>query len=341
MRKGNLDKESILKLQRDKKKGIGLQVLMDKYGIGKTSVFKYAKLDVDNDDEDRLSDIEEDEEEEDDDDDDEENEAITISNTRKKNISDGEFSSDNSGDDDEDYLNPLSLLNNDHKDNKKDNKKEKVTVTTKENKKTTSSKQQKSKPLSTRQKKTLSTRQKKVDVNEEEEEEKEKIIQKIQAYTEQFRDKLENYLPIKKDKYGKYIIGLYKKSLEELGKELDFIRSKLSTSNTKTAFKVLYNTGTNAIEKIGPFIGLKLDGLTEEVTRSKEIDQVLTELSCEYSFNKFMDPKVRLVAHTGFAILKVDSMNKRQEKIQQVHTQFNESLKQDISEEIIDRYKEI
>jgi len=92
----------------------------------------------------------------------------------------------------------------------------------------------------------------------EELEEKEVIINKIVNYTEQFREKLEGYIPIKGLQHAKYVTGLTKKTNEQLTKELEYIRRKICHVNTNGAFKMAFNFGSNALESLGPYVGLNL-----------------------------------------------------------------------------------
>ena len=123
--------------------------------------------------------------------------------------------------------------------------------------------------------------------------------------------------------------------------QLDFIRKKITHVNTKTAIKMAYNTATNGLEALAPFVGLDLQGLTEETNRSKDIDSILSELSCEYSIDKYLDPKIRLVAYTGFAVLRIDSQNK-QNRIRAHHKEeTKDDLDELISEDIKKKYSDI
>lgn len=326
MKPGSLNIEQIAQLQKDKSKGKPASELMAKYGIGKTSYYKYIKSSkeefVPEEGVEQVVADFEDEYEADDEESEEEEEA---EEEEEEVESEMELVEEDSVDSDN-YLaaitsKPVPQKAEPKKDPKKVEKKAKLKAPKAKVKKTPA---------------------KKTPEDNSRSEEKDRIIQKITNYTEHFRDKLVVYLPIKGDKYGKYISGLYKKSEEDLVNELDFIRGKITNTNTKMAFKMAYSAGANAIETAGPYLGLQLQGLTEEVNRSKEIDLILSELSCEYSFNKYMDPRFRLLAHTGFSILKIDSMNKRKILIERADEREYEMEMNEIADDTLkEKYHEI
>jgi len=54
-----------------------------------------------------------------------------------------------------------------------------------------------------------------------------------------------------------------------------------------------------------------------------------------------MDPRFRLVAHTGFTILKIDHLNKRTVEMKKKAEVFHDSLGEETDEEIMEKYKDI
>lgn len=392
MRNGILTNEQIKNLQNDKKKGMAASDIMDKYGIKKTSYFKYLKTNLSSSpmalnkkkaEESSSADESSDSDSsssgsdeppmqvmnkrsktpiESESSSDEEDQTVEKIMTKKQPrgllkeeepfvVSEGTIDFDSTSDQEQsgnndasagnarDYFSTIFQKREKEAQDKKDqlNKKEEKKTPTnneKETKKKTPPKLRIPKP-----KKTSSKTQKQPP--EPMTEEKEALINKIINYTENFKEKLEPYLPIKGASYPKFISSLYKKTQDELENMIDFIRKKVTHVNTKSAFKMVYSLGANALEKSGPTLGLELDGLSEEVNRSKEIDKILSELSCEYSFDKYMDPKLRLLAFTGMSVLKLDSQNKR-EKMMRHHRQSNDdTLHSEVPIDLQEKYQEI
>jgi len=337
MRNLKLDDKKIKELKRDRNNGMTIKGIMDKYGVKKTSVYKYLN-NVNTDNDNKLPPVRETPENSD-------NEEVDEKILNTPNFSDDEIHEDEPLTDNEEFdpsyitkmmLHGKDIINDEPKDHTK-NKREKKEV--KESEPPKNKEVVKAVKSAIRsQNKTTKT---KIQETPEDEEEKEAIINKIVNYTEQFREKLEGYIPIKGLQHAKYVTGLTKKNKEQLQKELEYIRRKICHVNTKGAFKMAFNFGSNTLESMAPYVGLNLNGLTDELNNNDEIDNILKELSCEYSFNKYMDPRFRLIAHTGFTILKVDSLNKRRDEITKKAEGFRDSLEEETDEEITEKYRDI
>ena len=172
-------------------------------------------------------------------------------------------------------------------------------------------------------------------------EERLKIIVKIENYCQSFPGKISNIRPIDgKEKMQKYLMTLNSMSLNELLQELDVIRLSIGRFKSYDAVRLAYLTVVDGVEKSGKLIGFDIEGYKKDVEDNHQIDDVIKELSCEYSFDKYLDPKMRLLGLSAFQLMSTNKKN----KIMKQQTEIIQKLdvkEKFVNQETVDKYKDL
>ena len=172
-------------------------------------------------------------------------------------------------------------------------------------------------------------------------EERLKIIVKIENYCQSFPGKISNIRPIDgKEKLQKYLMTLNSMSLNELLQELDVIRLSIGRFKSYDAVRLAYLTVVDGVEKSGKLIGFDIEGYKKDVEDNHQIDDVIKELSCEYSFDKYLDPKIRLIGLSAFQLMSTNKKN----KIMKQQTEIIQKLdvkEKFVNQETVDKYKDL
>ena len=172
-------------------------------------------------------------------------------------------------------------------------------------------------------------------------EERLKIIVKIENYCQSFPGKISNIRPIDgKEKLQKYLMTLNSMSLNELLQELDVIRLSIGRFKSYDAVRLAYLTVVDGVEKSGKLIGFDIEGYKKDVEDNHQIDDVIKELSCEYSFDKYLDPKMRLLGLSAFQLMSTNKKN----KIMKQQTEIIQKLdvkEKFVNQETVDKYKDL
>ena len=127
--------------------------------------------------------------------------------------------------------------------------------------------------------------------------ERKDLIQKIRKYRETFE--IVNRIGF--DENG---------SLFHLRAVLEETRNIVSNRNTSILMKRSYITGCQGLELIGSKVGAKLQGYTDLMSRSAEVDSILAELRCEINVG-YVPPWKRLMFVSLSSAYVVHSLNSK------------------------------
>lgn len=101
---------------------------------------------------------------------------------------------------------------------------------------------------------------------------------------------------------------------DELESHLDAVRAAVSTKNTAILVKGAYLAGVKAVEIGTCAAGVKSYGLTEILSRSAEVDNLLKEVACEIGIGH-VPAHVRLALATVQTVVVLDSSNRKAEAL--------------------------
>ena len=123
-----------------------------------------------------------------------------------------------------------------------------------------------------------------------------------------------DHLHIIKPNKEKFVVDLYNKSEKELNKLLNFIKFHVRFNYKQVSNSLMSNTVlllSKFIEVAGGKVGLKLDGLTEDIQQDEEIQSLLKELSIEFEASKpYFGAKTDITLKLLMKIGQKHSMNK-------------------------------
>lgn len=92
---------------------------------------------------------------------------------------------------------------------------------------------------------------------------------------------LVGHIPTKNDHYFQKIAQY---DIRKSKTERDETRFAISNRNSMNMFKHIYFTGMSAVGVLSTaFLDLRLEGLSKELARNKEIDLILKELGCAWN----------------------------------------------------------
>jgi hypothetical protein len=106
-----------------------------------------------------------------------------------------------------------------------------------------------------------------------------------------------------------------KAPLETLELKLSEMRDAISGKNMHAIFRGGYLMGVKGFEGIGCRAGLRLYGLSAQLSQSPEIDSILREIECEMGCGFRLRPEQRLLMATITSAMVVDNMNRRAETV--------------------------
>jgi len=124
-------------------------------------------------------------------------------------------------------------------------------------------------------------------------------------------DKIERYKNSFPDKVTVNPRSLRRKTVAQLEEILHQVRLSVSSSNSAGFMKTIGLSAIGVVETAGPMVGLKLQGLTEQCARNASVDQIFTELQCEYGSLTmgYMPPLPRLALTVALTAYKVHQIN--------------------------------
>ena len=101
-------------------------------------------------------------------------------------------------------------------------------------------------------------------------------------------------------------------STEYLESHLEDIRIMISSKTSLMLVKSAYTMGVKGVEIATCSAGMKTYGLSDLLSKSKEIDDILKEIQCELGVGNLPAP-ARLAMATISSVFVLDSINKRAE----------------------------
>ena len=107
--------------------------------------------------------------------------------------------------------------------------------------------------------------------------------------------------------------GLSYKSPEELAALLEEIQFLVETRRSTAQARGLFLAGLTMGEAAGPYVGLKLQGLTATAANSDELLRTVDECALKYEGVVQVDPVARLAMAVGQLALAVDGANRARE----------------------------
>jgi hypothetical protein len=107
--------------------------------------------------------------------------------------------------------------------------------------------------------------------------------------------------------------GLPHKSPEELTTLLEEVQFLVETRRSTVQARGLFLTGLTMGEAAGPYVGLKLQGLTQIARQSDDLLRSVDECALKYEEVVRLDPAARLAMCVGQLALAVDGANRARE----------------------------
>ena len=107
--------------------------------------------------------------------------------------------------------------------------------------------------------------------------------------------------------------GLSYKSPEELSSLLEEVQFLVETRRSTAQARGLFLAGLTMGEAAGPYVGLKLQGLTATAANSDELLRTVDECALKYEGVVQVDPVARLAMAVGQLALAVDGSNRARE----------------------------
>ena len=158
---------------------------------------------------------------------------------------------------------------------------------------------------------------------EQDEDDRLALVQKIRLYMLNFPD-LEELHVVKPDK-EKFLISLYSKKKGELEKTLNFLtfhtRNSISEKSTMGSAKTVLTIAGRTIEIILGLVGVKSDGLTNDIASDNDLDRCVREIIIENSINTLnYGPKTDALIRICTIVAKRDGMNRQVEYMQRTQT---------------------
>ena len=197
------------------------------------------------------------------------------------------------------------------------------------------------------------TKKEKKETKEEIEEKKERkeeiegdkriqIINKIKNYCNTFEKKINEIRPISdSDKKQRYLFNLSKMSTSKLNEELEIIRLHIGGFSSYDAMKIGYITVVDIVEKGGTKIGFDIEGFKKDVEDNAKIDAAIKELSCEYSIDRYLDPKLKLAGLTALQLISTNRKNNIIKNQQEIISKLATKKEENVSETLINKYQNI
>ena len=112
---------------------------------------------------------------------------------------------------------------------------------------------------------------------------------------------------------GSELEGLIHKSPEELAALLEEVHFLVETRRSSAQARHVFLAGLTMGEAAGPFVGLKLQGLTQVASQSSDLLTTVDEISLRYQSETRIDPVARLAMCVGQLALAVDGANRARE----------------------------
>lgn len=167
---------------------------------------------------------------------------------------------------------------------------------------------------------------------EESEQDKFKKIIELQG----LKNKILRY----KVSFDKYLIAYDYKiqdldnlTLEQLKTLLTEIEICVSSRTSGNMLKNYYCSAVEVGERMAPFLGLNLTGLSKVLGESDQVRECLEELSIKYDVLQYTKPEVRLAYITLQTIFAINTHNK---KINEINKVMEASVKKEVIEEFKD-----
>ena len=107
--------------------------------------------------------------------------------------------------------------------------------------------------------------------------------------------------------------GLIHKSPEELAALLEEVQFLVETRRSTAQARGLFLAGLTMGEAAGPYVGLKLQGLTQVAAQSTDLLTTVDEVALKYEGVVQVDPMARLAMAVGQLCLAVDGVNRARE----------------------------
>jgi hypothetical protein len=99
-------------------------------------------------------------------------------------------------------------------------------------------------------------------------------------------------------------------ALRDTSRDIEFL---VSTRRSAKAVRGLFVGSVQLLETSGPYLGLKLEGLTGVVAASKDLLETVDEAAVKYEGIMEVDPVARIAIHMGQLVLAIDSHNRQKE----------------------------
>lgn len=155
------------------------------------------------------------------------------------------------------------------------------------------------------------------------------LIMKLQRYKEVFAHVLRDI----------NLSGLDFKSQQELEGLLDEVRLVVSTKNCRNMFKQTFLAGISAIENlIAPRVNLRVQGLTQALAQSQEVQDLLNEISLEHQEYIYTKPEYRIMMTVTQTCLALHYSNKQMDNVKHV---VREHLDKEVDEGEVEEYDDL
>ena len=123
-------------------------------------------------------------------------------------------------------------------------------------------------------------------------------------------------------------------SVEKLEAELEQMKLLINNKNCHAVFRHVYLSGVKGYEFLGGRAGAKLYGLSDLLSKSQEVDDILKQIECEHNITGALKPEQRLLLITASMSLVVDNMNRRSEAL-------NEFKQNSADPQIVNKYADL
>ena len=187
------------------------------------------------------------------------------------------------------------------------------------------------------------------ETEEEEENERLVLIQKIRLYFHHFSS-LQNLhiVPNKRNSetkdLGKFLEGLYSKKKLDLEKMLHFVkfhvRNQINENTSNKVVESAFQTSIKVLEHLLLLTGLRVGGLTSNVMSDPDIQRCLKEIMIDKSIHTMnFSPGVDLALKVGMGIIQTDASNRITESMvitAQARVKIEEQKKRELDEQYCD-----
>lgn len=137
----------------------------------------------------------------------------------------------------------------------------------------------------------------------EEQIERRKMINKANSWKRKFKKKLPEFQHV----------DLESMTMDEIDRVIQEMSFQVGTENSGRFFELGFEASIYAIEQIGPFLNLKLQGLSTALMAQEETRDILTEIALLNQEYVYQAPEVRLLSIVGLTMRSVHQANKTNE----------------------------